>query len=105
MFPLTIKDLPVEVWDVIDALGLVPVKLTNDYEPELFWSVYADRDYLSDDELRSILLIPGGSESDSFIRVQQHDERAVLPITVSRPFIQMKFDNDTFFQFSIPFNG
>ena len=105
MFPLTIKDLPVEAWDVIVALGLVPVKLTNDYDPELYWSVFADSDYLSDDTLRSFLFIPGGSESDSFIRLPEQDKRAVLPPTVARPFIQMKFDNDTFFQLSIPFNG
>lgn len=94
-----------EAWDLIEALGLVPVKLTNDYEPELYWSVFADSDYLSDDELRSFLLIPRGSESDSFIRLPEQDERAVLSTTVARPFIQMKFDNETFFQLSIPFNG
>lgn len=105
MFPLTIKDLPVEAWDLIEALGLVPVKLTNDYEPELYWSVFADSDYLSDDDYRSFLLIPGSTESDSFIRLSEQDELVVLPSTVARSFIQMKFDNDTFFQLSIPFNG
>lgn len=105
MCPLTIKDLPAEAWDFIEVLGLVPVKLTNDYEPELYWSVFADSDYLSDDELRSFLLIPSGSKSDSFVRLPEQDKRTVLPSTLERPFVQMKFDNDTFFQLSIPFNG
>lgn len=105
MFPLTINDLPVEAWGVMNDLGLVPVKLTNDYEPELYWSVFSDSDYLSDDAIRSFLLIPGSSEGDSFVRVPEQDKRTVLPPSVARPFIKMKFDNETFFQLSIPFNG
>lgn len=51
MCPLTINDFParvsIEIYALVDSLGLEPLKVTNDYDPTVYWSFFTDSDCIS----------------------------------------------------------
>lgn len=87
MCPLTINDFPApvssEICELVRSLGLEPLKVTNDYDPTVYWSCFTDSDYISllgerQDEFEHRLDNALQSQ-DEFVAEHSHGEFIALP--------------------------